>query len=254
MYSGGSDDGIMCTTMLEVLFKLSQLSERPEHNIVFLFNGAEETPLHAAHGFISQHKWGKEAVVVVNLEAAGAGGKEILFQTGPGQPWLLKYYQKVPHPNGQAAGEELFQTGIIPSGTDFKIFRDHGNMIGNNQVTQSCLKLVNRCVLGLDVAFSRNGYRYHTKFDDFLNIPLGSYQHVGDNLLSLVRNLANAPELSNPKEQAFQNVIFYDIFGLFMISYSKTVAIVVNVIVSILSIIVALKTFHDFGLSMLYYN
>lgn len=130
MFLGGSDDGINCAVMLEVLRKLSKLPEAPSHNIIFLFNGAEETPLQAAHGFITQHKWAKETKVVINLEAAGTGGKIALFQSGPSKPWLMKYYNKVPHPFGSAAGEELFQSDVIPSDTDFRIFRDFGKTIG----------------------------------------------------------------------------------------------------------------------------
>lgn len=129
---GGSDDGINCAVMLEILRKLSRSPVPPEHNVIFLFNGAEEPPLKASHGFITQHKWAKEVKVVLNLEAAGAGGKIILFQSGPGKPWLMKYYNKVPHPFGQAAGEELFQSNLIPSDTDFRIFRDFGGVIGES--------------------------------------------------------------------------------------------------------------------------
>lgn len=62
--------------MLEILRKVSKSSEQPLHNIIFLFNGAEESPLQASHGFISKHKWAKPCKVVINLEACGAGGKD----------------------------------------------------------------------------------------------------------------------------------------------------------------------------------
>jgi Zn-dependent M28 family amino/carboxypeptidase len=127
---GGSDDGINCATMLEVLRKLSREPKRPLNNLIFLFNGAEETGMKAAHGFITKHKWAKECKVLLNLDAAGAGGKIILFQSGPEAPWLLTYYSRVPHPYGQAAGEEIFQSNIIPSYTDFRIFRDYGGLVG----------------------------------------------------------------------------------------------------------------------------
>lgn len=128
--------------MLEVLRKISRTSQPLKHNIIFLFNGAEESPLQAAHGFISEHEWAKSVKVVVNLEAAGAGGKIILFQTGPNRPWLLSYYSKVPHPIGTATGEELFQSGMIPSDTDFRIFRDFGNVIGRYSLRYLLLSFI----------------------------------------------------------------------------------------------------------------
>ncbi|XP_044265898.1 endoplasmic reticulum metallopeptidase 1-like [Tribolium madens] len=214
---GGSDDGINCAVMLEILRKITQEPQRPLNNLIFLFNGAEETGLQAAHGFITQHKWAKDCKVVINLEAAGAGGKIILFQTGPQAPWLVNHYKKVPHPYGQAAGEEIFQSNLVPSDTDFRIFRDYGGLVG------------------LDMAFFKHGYRYHTKYDDFEHIPLGSFQHVGDNTLHLVRSLGNAPEVANPKDNPGKSV-YFDFLGFTMISYTQTVAIVVNSIVGILSL------------------
>ncbi|ERL85028.1 hypothetical protein D910_02451 [Dendroctonus ponderosae] len=184
---GGSDDGINVVIMLEILRKLSLSEERQSHNIIFLFNGAEEAPLKTAH-------------VLINLESSGAGGKLILFQTGPQTPWLLKYYRKVPHPYGSVSAEEVFQAGIIPSDTDFRIFRDFGNLVG------------------VDMAYYKDGYRYHTKYDGFDNIPLGSYQHGGDNTLALVKYLANAPEVAE-QNGSIGNSVYFDVFGLFMIAY-----------------------------------
>lgn len=49
----------MLVVMLEILRVLATNRETFQHPIVFLFNGAEENPLQASHGFITQQKWAK---------------------------------------------------------------------------------------------------------------------------------------------------------------------------------------------------
>lgn len=102
--------------------------------------------------------------------------------------------------------------------------------------------------LGYDFAFARNGYRYHTKYDGFDNIPLGSYQHVGDNILALIKNLGHAPEITNSSEKSQEKIVYYDFLGLFMINYTVTSAFFLNISLAVLSVAVAIKAFCDLGL------
>ncbi|KAG8227857.1 hypothetical protein J437_LFUL006481, partial [Ladona fulva] len=213
---GASDDAVNCMIMIEILRALSDPNApQLQHNVIFLFNGNEESQLQGSHAFITQHEWAKEVKAFINLEAAGAGAKELLFQSGPGNSWLIKAYaQSVPYPNGNSIVQEIFQSGFIPSETDFRIFRDFGN------------------IPGLDFAYTRNGYVYHTKYDDKDRIPMGTVQHTGSNILALIPHLISSPEFTreNKSDDILASVppnnqaVYFDVFGLFIVNYSDEVA------------------------------
>ncbi|KZC07743.1 Endoplasmic reticulum metallopeptidase 1 [Dufourea novaeangliae] len=210
---GGSDDGAGCAVMLEVLRVIAHSSKLLKHNIIFLFNGAEENLLQASHGFITQHPWAKEVHAFINLEACGAGGRELLFQAGPDSSWMLQVYSKsVPYPYASSLAQEIFESGIVPGDTDFRIFRDFGN------------------VSGLDFAWSTNGYVYHTKFDNIDQIPVGSLQRTGDNILALLQGIVLDNYLSEVIQDNAGKLVFFDFLGTFVIRWPQHVASTINVI------------------------
>ncbi|XP_064542476.1 endoplasmic reticulum metallopeptidase 1 isoform X2 [Drosophila montana] len=218
---GAGDDGSMVAVMMETLRVLAKSKYALKHPVVFLFNGAEENPLQASHAFITQHKWAKNCKALINLDSAGNGGREILFQSGPNHPWLMKSYRRaIKHPYASTIAEEMFQHNFIPSDTDFRIFRDHG------------------AVPGLDMAYQYNGYVYHTRYDRAEIFPRGSFQNTGDNLLALIREISSAPELEDTSKHAEGHTVYYDVMGWFLVFYTQTEGIILNVVVSIGAIIV----------------
>ncbi|CAG0913550.1 unnamed protein product [Notodromas monacha] len=214
---GASDDAASCAVMLQVLDAVTRQAIPLLRPIVFLWNGAEENLLQASHGFITQHPWARGLAAFVNLEACGAGGREVVFQAGPDCPWLVEAYSKsVPYPAGSIVGQDVFDSGLVPGDTDFRIFRDFGGLSG------------------LDMAFIVNGYVYHTPRDTEDRIPPGSLQRAGDNVLALVRHLTmtnsdgdsngnNSVNRDSEEQQRRQEsggkVIFFDLLGIVMITY-----------------------------------
>ncbi|KAM3937665.1 endoplasmic reticulum metallopeptidase 1 [Leptodactylus fuscus] len=212
---GASDDAVSCAVMLEILSSLSGTSVPLKHAIIFLFNGAEENILQGSHGFITQHQWAKMVKAFINLEAAGVGGKELVFQTGPENPWLVQAYSAAAiHPFASVIAQEVFQSGIIPSDTDFRIYRDFGN------------------IPGIDLAFIENGYLYHTKYDTADRIHTDTIQRAGDNILGVLRYLASSPLLADSSEYRHGNLVFFDVSGLFVMSYPARIGTIINYIIA----------------------
>lgn len=221
---GAGDDGVNCCTMLELLRVLAKSGHENDFSIIFLFNGSEEgniEGIQASHGFITQHKWAKDISAFVNLEAQGIGGRELLFRSGPKHDWLVKKYrQSVKEPFGQVLAEELFETNVLRSGTDFESFRDAGN------------------IPGLDISYCNGGWKYHTKFDHIRYVTVDAIQNTGNNILELLKLLANSDEIENPPEGTA--AVYYDLWGLFFVSYSATVGHVINIVVAVTAVAVPL--------------
>jgi Zn-dependent M28 family amino/carboxypeptidase len=123
---GASDDGIGVAVMLEATRSLV-MGEALKKPVVMLFNGAEESNHHAAHGFITQHKWAKSIKYLINLEAIGAGGREMVFQCNSGELMAL-YGKTVPFPHAHAVAHELFKHIIWrAASTDWLTILKHGS-------------------------------------------------------------------------------------------------------------------------------
>jgi hypothetical protein len=219
---GAADDGVAVASLLEIARALTA-APRLLHPIIININDGEEAGLLGAHAFTS-HPWIRDVRAFVNLESAGTAGKAILFQAGPGNAWLTRAYARsVPYPYGSVVGQDIFQSGAIPSDTDFRIYRDFA------------------ALRGLDVAMYQGGYAYHTARDRPWNVSPGSMQQMGANALAVARELASGPL---PGDVGGPPAIYYDVLGLHMFAYSRDTARVLAalaVLASLAAIALALR-------------
>lgn len=182
---GAADDGIGIGIMMELLriFTTPGKNRKPLRNsIVMLFNNGEESLQDASHLFItSNHSTVPSLRSVINLEACGVSGPELLFQAQSAE--MIAAYAKAPYPFGTVLANEVFSSGIVLSDTDLRIVNDYGN------------------IWGLDMAVIGNSYFYHTRKDIPEYLGRGVAQHFGENVLAIVDYLATDPSSPLPKIQ-----------------------------------------------------
>ncbi|KAI9497389.1 hypothetical protein BDB00DRAFT_804285 [Zychaea mexicana] len=200
---GATDDGSGVAVMLEIIRVMSRRDWSGYRNsIVFLFNGAEESLQDASHAFITMHEIKDSIRSVVNIDACGTSGREILFQANSRE--MIDAYKQAPYPHGTVVANDVFRTGLILSDTDFRQFVQYGNLTG------------------IDMAIYKNSYLYHTHLDLTENLEPGAIQHLGENTLAIVDYLAKNSTLSNIERTS--EVVFFDFQGLFFVVYSWATA------------------------------
>lgn len=68
-----------------------------------------------------------------------------------------------------------------------------------------------------------------------LNIYL--YFSIGDNILGVLKYLAKADNLAKSYEYRHGNVVFFDVFGMFVLAYPARVGAIMNYIITALTIL-----------------
>ncbi|MDQ6886032.1 MAG: M28 family metallopeptidase [Gemmatimonadota bacterium] len=224
---GAADDGVAVASVIEMLRALAA-GPRPERTVIVNINDAEEQGLIGAHAF-TRHPWIRDVRAFINLESAGTAGKAILFQTGPGNGWLTDAYARAaPFPYGSVIGQDIFQGGLIPSDTDFRIYRDYARL------------------RGLDIAMYQGGYAYHTQRDRSWNVSPGSVQHMGSNALALVREMTGSPL---PGNVGGGPSVYYDVLGFLMITYSRAAARLLAIVALLLGVAAVVGVMRRRGVS-----
>eukprot|EP00297_Palpitomonas_bilix_P001343 CAMPEP_0113895666 /NCGR_PEP_ID=MMETSP0780_2-20120614/17507_1 /TAXON_ID=652834 /ORGANISM="Palpitomonas bilix" /LENGTH=1097 /DNA_ID=CAMNT_0000886557 /DNA_START=21 /DNA_END=3314 /DNA_ORIENTATION=- /assembly_acc=CAM_ASM_000599 len=173
-----------------------ELHERGEscfplrQDLVILFNGCEELGLQASHAFIEGHRWATDIMAVINADAGGVGGKSLLVQTGPRNSWVAHLYQRyAPFPHGSVIGQDLFQSTLVPSDTDFRVYSEF--------------------IPGLDMVYYLNGYIYHTEHDVLDQIDAGSLRHQGDNMIGVLPAFLSLRSFPNDPDETFTSPLDY---------------------------------------------
>ncbi|XP_065871502.1 uncharacterized protein [Euphorbia lathyris] len=209
---GAGDCSSCVAVMLELARGISQWGHGFKNAIIFLFNTGEEEGLTGAHSFITQHPWSKTIRMAIDLEAMGIGGPSGIFQAGP-HPWAIENFAlAAKYPSGHILAQDLFSSGVIKSATDFQVYKEVAGLSG------------------LDFAYTDNSGVYHTKNDKLEFLKSGSLQHLGENMLAFLLQIAPTAQLPIEKatgeegRSGHDTVVFFDILGKYMVTYNQRFA------------------------------
>ena len=194
---GGADDALGVSVSLEAARVL--LQRELQHTLALILTDGEEIGLMGAAA-IDGDPISRQLGAYVNVEAVGSSGPALLFETGPGNAWIVDAWTRsAPAPRGGSFAIEIYRR--IPNDTDFSI-----------------LKRLN--VPGLNFAAIGDGYAYHTARDTGERLSNETIAHAGQTVVRTVEAL-DAADLSRV---TFEQATYFDLLGRTAVSVGPAAA------------------------------
>jgi hypothetical protein len=196
---GAADDGLGVAVSLEAARVLAARVDR-RHTLFVLVTDGEEAGLMGAAGLLTDRDVMNRLQSYINIEATGSGGTSILFETGPGNGWILKpWTRSAPHPRGASYAVEIYRR--LPNDTDFSILK-------------------RRDVPGLNFAATGDSYPYHTARDTPDRLSDDTLRTTGENVVATAIAL-DALDLST---RSAADQTFFDIGQVAAVSWGPITA------------------------------
>src|SRR5687768_9913006 len=193
---GATDDGLGVAVTLEAARVLAAGGRR-QWTLLALITDGEESGLMGAAGLVTDREVMNRLRVYLNLESIGSSGTAVLFETGPGNAWLVSpWARRAPHPRGGSYGIEVYRR--LPNDTDFSIFKT-------------------REIPGLNFAAVDDSYAYHTARDTPERLSRQTLSTTGGNVVAIVGALQGTD--ITVQTGAVGSSTFFDIGGTVAVSY-----------------------------------
>jgi hypothetical protein len=192
---GAGDDGAGVAAMLETIRAL-RAGPPLAHDVIWLFTDGEEAGLLGAQAYVADTvRLHREVGVALNFEGRGNQGPSLTFEVSSQNGWVIREYARAaPTPIASSLFYEAYRH--LPNNTDFTPLRNAG-------------------VTGLNFAFIGGFSYYHSPADTPAHLDLGSLQHHGDYMLSLVRHFGNI-SLTQTKGPDYT---FFNPIGTWLVCY-----------------------------------
>jgi len=165
---GATDDGLGVAVALEAA-RVVAARERRQWSVMIILTDGEEAGLMGAAALITDRDVTARLSAYLQVESIGSDGPALLFETGPGNRWLVDPWARhAPHPRGGSFAVEIYQR--LPNDTDFSI-------LSRNEIP------------GLNFAPVGDSYAYHTARDTPERLAPQTIRDTGENVVSILAAL-----------------------------------------------------------------
>lgn len=195
---GAADDGLGVAVVLETARVLSARPNRQWTTYVLLTDG-EESGLMGAAALMTDRTITDHLKAYINIEAVGAGGPAMLFETGPGNSWLVgPWARRAPHPRGGSYSVEIYKR--LPNDTDFSILKQQE-------------------IPGLNFAVVGDSHAYHTARDTPDRLSPRTLRETGQNVVAIATGLDGVDITRRSTTEA----TYFDIGSTTALSYGTAI-------------------------------
>jgi hypothetical protein len=213
---GATDDGLGVGVSLEAARLLAARANRNWSLMVLLTDG-EEAGLLGAAALMTDREITRRLQAYLVVESTGASGPALLFETGPGNAWLVSAWARhAPRPRGASFIEEIYHR--LPNDTDFSIIKRQD-------------------IPGLNFAPVGDNYAYHTARDTPERLSPTTVRETGENVVALVTALDGV----DITQRSAGAPTFFDLAGTRAISYGPRIAWTVAALSLIFGVIAWVK-------------
>ena len=216
---GAADDGYGIGVTLETVAHL--LKQRADWNqgVKVLFTDAEEVGM---YGMTAQWENNREVFdnvgLMINIEARGPMGPALLFETCPGSEKVMDLYADAAKYHYTYSLTTVVYT-FMPNFTDFTIVKDY--------------------IPGMNFSTITDVNHYHTDKDNFGNVNEKSIQHYGEQILPIAQEyVMNDKYADKDYFRTDKDTVNFTIPLLGLFNFSKTIYLVINVVIFFLFLLV----------------
>lgn len=222
---GAGDDGAGVAAMLETLRAL-RAGPPLLHDVIWLFTDGEEAGLLGARAYAADTaRLRRQVAVALNFEGRGNAGPSLTFEVSPENGWLIQEYARAaPLPVASSLFYEAYRH--LANDTDFTPLKQAG-------------------LTGLNFAYVGGYPYYHSPADTPAHLDLGSLQHQGSYMLSLVRHFASIP-LTRTKAPDYT---FFNPLGKWLVRYPAACNLPLTLVTTMLLLAVVAVAAHRRRLS-----